>query len=179
MRTRLLLPVFPFLALVCIATFLDVSVAQAPNSGEALGDEVALAKLYPPVYPPIDRAARFTGDVTIQVRVRRDGSISSAEVASGHPLLNGSALESAQKSTFICRSCKEQVTSYSLTYTFSLREDVDCVIKRPRLARCLYLWRCGWWRRRTPPRVTEVTQSPNHIKILADAECITPSDGSH
>src|SRR6266852_3765799 len=108
MRTRFLIPIPPLLALVCLATLFEVAVAQAPDSAEASGNGVVLAKLYSPVYPPIARTARVTGEVTIQVRVRRDGSIFSTEVIKGHPLLKGAALESAQKSTFACRDCKEE-----------------------------------------------------------------------
>jgi TonB family protein len=171
MKTRLLFQVFPLLALVCLALFLEVSSAQAPSGGGASEDGVALEKLYPPLYPAIAKAAQITGDVTIQVRVRRDGSVSSAEVTSGHPLLKGPALDSAQKSTFLCRNCREEVTSYSLTYTFSLREATDCGNKRTRSARCLYLWGCGSWEARTPPP-PEITQSGGHIKILAEAACM-------
>ncbi len=56
------------------------------------------------------------GDVQIQMEIRKNGSVASAEVVSGHPMLRQAALESAQKSKFLCSGCIEEVNSYLLTY---------------------------------------------------------------
>jgi len=49
--------------------------------------DVVLNNVYLPVYPPLARQARIMGDVKILVGVRQDGSVASAEVVSGHPML--------------------------------------------------------------------------------------------
>ena len=168
MRSRIPFPKSQLMVLVCLATLFEVSVAQAPGTGEGSGEGVSLAKLYLPVYPPLARTACVTGDVTIRVRVRLDGSISSAQEISGHPLLERAALESAQRSTFICRNCKEE-TSLELTYTFLLREDIDCTVRRLRSSKCFYLWKCGGWRDNRVARPVNISQSKNRTTILADS----------
>jgi TonB family protein len=125
--------------------------AQGPASETTSQIGVALTKLTPPIYPPLARQARITGDVKIQVLIRKDGSVESAEVISGHPILKLAALESAQKSQFECRGCAEEKNAYSLTYAFELRDYGDC---------------CN-----TKPRESEVTQSPGRISIVAPNLC--------
>lgn len=142
--------------------------------------EVALMNLRPPVYPPLARQARIMGDVKIQVHIRRDGSVDSAEVLSGPAMLRQAALESAQKSTFWCQGCADAMTFFTLTYTFGSRDDldgVDCSITRSRAKKCLYLWACGLWHGRDP-RTPAVGHSSDHVMILADPTCIDTMTGS-
>ncbi|HWY22945.1 MAG TPA: hypothetical protein VNX26_17085, partial [Candidatus Acidoferrum sp.] len=54
------------------------------------------------------------------VMIRKDGSLDSAEIISGHPLLKQAALDSAQRSQFECRACSVEVTTYSLAYAFEI-----------------------------------------------------------
>jgi len=174
MRRHLFFLTLQLVATVCLIGSVERAAAQHSPSG------VVLAELYPPVYPPLARQAHISGDVRILVGIRRDGSVVSAELISGHQMLKSAALESVQKSTFECRGCAEEVTSYSLTYTFSLRDDVDCGGRRlRRSAKCLYLWRCGDWRSLpSPSRRPEVTQSENHITLLVDSACVETSSTS-
>ena len=88
-----------------------------PNDLQAA---VVITKLAEPSYPPLALQARIQGDVQIAVGVRRDGTVESASVASGHPILGRAALQSAQNSEYECWRCSEAVTSYSLVYTFRL-----------------------------------------------------------
>lgn len=152
--------------------------AQAPASDAT--PQAVLTKLSPPVYPPLARQARIMGDVKVQVLIRKDGSVASAEVVSGHPMLKQAALESAQKSEFECKACDDRGTSYSLTFTFGFQDDGGCrgvTEEQPvRSAKCLYLWRCGprplsTWR---PPEYAppEVTQAVGHVTILVSSVCI-------
>jgi len=171
MRPRLLSLTLQLLAIVCFIDLVENVAAQNSTSSEAQETGVMLTKLSPPVYPPLSRHARITGDVKIRVGIRRDGSVASREVISGHPMLNLAAIESAQKSLFECRGCNEEVIFYSLTYTFRLRDDVDCRGRRLHSVKCLYLWGCGRWRHNEPRRL-EVTQSQSHITILADPPCV-------
>ena len=141
--------------------------------------KVVLTELSPPIYRSLARQARITGDVKLQLGIRQDGSIASAELISGHPMLKQAALDSANKSKFECRGCKETVTTYLLTYTFGFRDhdddpDSQCgSSKQLRSAKCLYLWRCGKGQstpeRHSPPKVT---QSAGHVTILSSSACI-------
>jgi TonB family protein len=81
---------------------------------------VFLSKLAPPVYPRLAQMARILGDVDVTVRVRRDGSVESAALVSGHPMLVQAALLSARQSQFEYHECSDEVTSYSLTYKFQI-----------------------------------------------------------
>ena len=52
--------------------------------------------LVAPVYPPLARQARIMGDVKVRIGIHRDGSIASAEIVSGPPMLQPAALASAK-----------------------------------------------------------------------------------
>jgi TonB family protein len=98
--------------------------------------EVEFVQLSPPLYPPLARQAWIKGDVNVQIKIRPDGSVTSAEVMSGHPMLAQAAMESAQRSKFECRGCSG-VTEYSVTYTFAIGEQChnapDCsAVEEPR-----------------------------------------------
>ena len=93
--------------------------AQSTGSND-LHTTVVITKLSPPSYPPLALQARIQGEVKIAVEVRRDGTVESASVASGHVILARAAAQSAQNSEYECRGCSEAVTSYSLVYTFRL-----------------------------------------------------------
>jgi len=91
--------------------------AQGPTAGtpESLA---VLTKLSPPVYPPIAVTAHVKGDLELLVNVRKDGSVESATVVSGPPLLELAALSSAKQSQFECHNCVEDLTPYHLFYAF-------------------------------------------------------------
>src|ERR1700680_161479 len=124
-----------------------LAAIQEPSEASQAG--IVLAKLSPPIYPPLARAARVIGDVQIELSIRRDGSIESTNVVSGHQLLKQAALESAQKSTFDCHNCRADGNTYELTYSFTLRDDKAPCGKveidkewHVRSSKCLYLWKC-------------------------------------
>jgi TonB family protein len=82
------------------------TLAQNPATPAPLPETgVVLVKLSPPIYPPLAHQAWIKGDVKIQVSIRKDGSVESAEVVSGHPMLKLAALQSARKSQYECRDC--------------------------------------------------------------------------
>jgi len=171
--------------------FAAVSGAQTKAAAGVITPEtrVALTNLSSPVYPPLARQARITGDVTVQIHIRKDGKVESAEVVSGPQMLKQAALESAQKSTFECEGwssgvfvvgCRDAVAPFTLIYTFGIRDDLDgldCTITRARSRKCLYLWACGLWRRKDP-RKPAVGHSLDHVMILADPTCIDTATGS-
>jgi TonB family protein len=174
MRLLSLFAIFSQATVVCLFT----TVANAQTQGvanTAPGTGVVLTQLSPPIYPPLARQARIMGDVKIQVGIRQDGSVASAEVISGHPMLKQAALESAQKSAFECRRCGEAVTSFPMTYTFGFYEDGGgCGFKivRVRSSRCLYLWKCGEEWHEPDYRAPAITQSQGHITILVSTACV-------
>jgi len=172
MKGRFLSLVFWFAAIACSFACANPAKAQdAPCNISGTGN-VKLATLSPPRYPQLAQQARIAGDVKIQVRIRRDGSVASADVVSGHPLLKSAALASAQNSTFECRGCADETTACILTYTFGFNGDTNCSLKRSRSAKCLYLWSCGNWRRVYHDMPSpSVTQSEAHITILAGTYC--------
>ncbi len=163
-----------FLMVSAIAEAQDATGSATPATG------VVLTKLSPPVYPPLARQARIMGDVTVQVLIRKDGSVASAEVISGHPMLKQAALDSAQKSQFECRGCNDEVSSYPMTYTFGRLDDGkprEVVTEQPvHSPKCLYLWKCGVGRTSTwqcpENRPSETTESQGHVTILASTVCI-------
>jgi TonB family protein len=124
----------------------DAASAESPQTG------AVMTKLSPPVYPPLARQANIFGEVKLAVVIREDGTVASADVISGHPMLKQSALESAQQSHFECRGCGDSVTTLLLTYAFEMKDDGDC---------CSAL-----------PRTPEVTQSLNRIVIVAAHICL-------
>jgi len=116
-----------FAQLICVlATIIGLSYEVVESSGRGVVGPVAgqngavLNKLREPVYPPLARQTRIIGDVHLMLKVRSDGSVESATVVSGHPLLQQAALDSAQKSQFECRKCDETDSSLELVYTFQL-----------------------------------------------------------
>lgn len=146
----------PSLIAVITATLLAslISVAKDSASTDTPQTGVVLVKLSPPVYPPMAHQARIAGDVKLYVHVRKDGSVESAELYSGHPMLAQAALESARKSQFECRGC-DGVTSYPLTYTFAIGDEChnspDCTVVGQR-----------------PPNIQ---QSPSRVVITVDPLC--------
>jgi hypothetical protein len=142
---------------------LSYAAAQTSAQVEPLPQEqVVLSKLLPPIYPPLARAARVSGDVEVALRIRPDGSVESAEVVSGHPLLKVVALDSAQHSIFECHECREPLTLYSILYSFGYTTTQHCCQPQENTAAT---------EQGAEPR-TEVTQSHNHITILTEPFCI-------
>jgi len=127
------------------------------HSGTSKGEAV-MVSLLSPKYPPLARQANITGDVEIRLEIRKDGSIQSAVVVSGHPMLTQAALESAQQSRFECRTCEEEVTALSLTFSFQ-------IVASPG-------WPC-------PETVgSRVTQSENRVMVTAEPAMVYPVFGN-
>jgi TonB family protein len=159
--------------LLLIAYTGTTAFAQIVDSPEGSKADVEVVTLSTPIYPPLARTARVWGDVEVALKVRKDGTVASAFVSSGHPLLQQAALQSARKSAFECRGCTDETTDYMLTYSFQMLagpgwpcpEDsgiriqragnhvtlvaqpqmvqIDFSITRVRSLECAYLWKCG------------------------------------
>jgi hypothetical protein len=109
-----LLLVLLFLALGACATAQDVPQPAAPAPA------LVIAKLPPPVYPAMARAARVAGDVNLTISLQADGTINSVHAISGPPMLRDHAEELARQTNFECRNCKTEPTSFPPTIRYSM-----------------------------------------------------------
>lgn len=144
----------------CTLIQTSAQVARGSSTGQ---NEVILSKLSPPLYPPMARQARVTGDVHLMLGIGRNGSIESAVVVSGHPMLQKVALESAQQSHFECRGCSEPVTSYAMVYTFQI------------VGKCCMATDAADSIKQEAPSLG-VTQSQNHVTVVAEPACLCGAD---
>jgi TonB family protein len=152
-----------FLALTALLS-VPASFGQSPSDPNGAG-QVTLAKLFPPAYPPLARATRIEGEVELTLNLRKDGTVQNATVIKGHPLLVQAALDSAQKSQFVCDSCSDDLTPYTLFYTFSLWY-LPCS-------------EMGQARQASDPH-QYVSRSGNHVILHDDAPTICdPAPGRH
>jgi hypothetical protein len=151
---------------IFFSTALSNALAQAATGVEKSARGVVLTKLSPPIYPPLARQARTSGDVKLQLSIRPDGSVESASPISGDAVLVPAALESALQSQFECRGCSK-TTAYSMTYTFQVLGELD---------RC-----CCTQGALTPstPGGYGVSQSQDHVTITAAPACICPDACAH
>ncbi len=145
------------------SAFIADSFAQAATSPDTLQSEVVLVNLSSPAYPPLASATRISGDVHLSLGIRRDGSVESAVIVSGHPLLQQAVLESAQQSQFECRGCTKTVTSYSLVYTFQLVDHCPAAKNGPSKD----VLQDG------KPRA-QVIQSQNHVTVVVEPSWCDP-----
>ena len=100
--------------------------ALAQDTRPPVTSEVVITKLSPPIYPPLALQARTTGTVELSVTVRRDGSIESVAVVSGHPLLRDAALDSARHTEWECKGCSEAAITHRFEYKFEHGEPLSC-----------------------------------------------------
>jgi len=72
----------------------DAKSLGAPRGAVSMGArvmELSLAKTVDPVYPPLAKVASIQGNVVFDVLIDKDGSVESAQLSSGHPLLANAA----------------------------------------------------------------------------------------
>jgi protein TonB len=76
-----------------------------------------------PAYPPIAKAARAAGTVTVQILVDESGRVVSASAVSGHPLLQQAAVAAARQARFSPTLLSGQPVKVSgvITYNFVLQ----------------------------------------------------------
>jgi len=76
-----------------------------------------------PAYPPIAKAARASGTVTVQIVVDESGRVISASAVSGHPLLQQAAVAAARQARFEPTLLDGQPVKVSgvITYNFVLQ----------------------------------------------------------
>jgi TonB family protein len=108
---------------VGLFVFLAASSAIAQNFSTP---RVIVSKLSPPTYPRLALQARIAGSVEMNIAVRPDGNVESIALVSGHPMLKSTAIESAQKTQFECKDCREPSMLYHMTYKFELGDALGC-----------------------------------------------------
>lgn len=127
--------------LLSAAAFAQAAPIETPKN------KVSVVSLANPVYPPIARTAHVMGDVEVKLGIRKDGSVESAVAVSGHKMLIENAVNSARQSKFQCNECSDDVTYYTMIYSFGVATALDPD------------WPCP---KDNSPRVT---QSGNHVSI--------------
>lgn len=89
-------------------------------SGSALtGNAVSRVE---PVYPPLAKAARVSGQVVVEVTVDEKGNVISARTLSGHPLLTGAAIQAARQWRFKPTLVSGVPVKVAGTITFAFRQ---------------------------------------------------------
>jgi TonB family protein len=109
-----------------LGLFVFVALASVAIAQSLPKPAVFVSTLSPPIYPRLALQARIATTVVLDVTVRPDGTVDSVILFSGHPMLNDAAKESAKKTTFECRDCREPSTSYRMTYRFELGDPLSC-----------------------------------------------------
>jgi len=76
-----------------------------------------------PAYPVIAKQTRQQGPVSIQILVDEQGKVISAQVVSGHPMLNPAAREAAMRARFTPTVLNGQPVKIQgvITYNFVLQ----------------------------------------------------------
>jgi TonB family protein len=104
----------------------DASQLQSPQNADQVLEAAVITKFSPLIYPPLAHQTGISGEVVIKLDVRPDGSVASATVISGHPILSPVALKSALESQFACPDCGQEVHWYRLVYKFELPPAIGC-----------------------------------------------------
>jgi TonB family protein len=76
-----------------------------------------------PVYPPLAKAAHISGAVVVEVTIDESGSVQSAQVISGHPLLKDAAVQAAQAWKFQPTTLSGTPVKVIGTITFNFQMD--------------------------------------------------------
>jgi TonB family protein len=75
----------------------DKQTGKGPTAVKAKQAEQNLTEKVAPVYPPLAKQIRIQGSVKLQVVISKTGSVDSANVVSGHPLLVQAALNAVKQ----------------------------------------------------------------------------------
>ena len=75
-----------------------VTFRTGSAGGEVLNGKATSLPI--PAYPPIAKAARASGNVTVEVTVDEDGNVVAAKAVSGHPLLQAASVAAARNAKF-------------------------------------------------------------------------------
>jgi TonB family protein len=71
-----------------------------------------------PIYPPIARDARVTGEVFVDVEIDREGKVTSAKAVNAHKLLEQAVVEAARRWRFLPELKYRSARMARLTFSF-------------------------------------------------------------
>lgn len=97
MRKRVVALTALLFQLLSFAAFASAQAESAQTNAASTPANVQLLQRVPPTYPPLARQARIQGGVVLDVVIGTDGSVNSATVVSGHPLLVQSAVDAVKQ----------------------------------------------------------------------------------
>jgi TonB family protein len=90
--------------------FLGCALLTGP--GKSVIPKAAVA----PKYPPLAALARVSGNVVIRVEIDASGSVTKAELVSGHPLLAKGALDAARRWRFESEPIQARTTEVKFKF---------------------------------------------------------------
>lgn len=96
MRKRVVALTALLFQLLSFAAFASAQAESTQTTAASTPDKLQLLQRVPPTYPPLARQARIQGGVVLDVVIGTDGSVNSATVVSGHPLLIQSAIDAVK-----------------------------------------------------------------------------------
>lgn len=111
MRACVMAIVIALVMALAPATF----VAKVPRE-----DQPSVVQAVAPAYPPIAATAGAAGTVVIEVRLKADGSVSSARVVNGIGVLAAAATNSARRWTFVGTDEQNNPRVVRLTFVFRI-----------------------------------------------------------
>lgn len=101
------------------AAYISLASAHAGQAGASAAAPPAVTSAASPWYPPVAKAARASGDVVVDVEIDASGNVSSAQAATGHPLLRKPSEEAASRWRFAADS---KAGGRKAQLTFSYRQ---------------------------------------------------------
>lgn len=100
--------------------------AQDAPSEKTPQMEHRITKLPLPSYPAMARAAHVWGSVELNLSIRQDGTVDSAEAISGPGMLRAAAVESAKHTQFECVGCAGTSGPFRVVFNYELTATNDC-----------------------------------------------------
>lgn len=97
MRKRVVALTALLFQLLSFAAFASAQAESAQTNAASAPASIQLLQRVPPTYPPLARSTRIQGSVVLDVVIGTDGSVNSATVVSGHPLLVQSAVDAVKQ----------------------------------------------------------------------------------
>lgn len=104
------------------AVVVSQDASKTINGGWLSGKAI---KKMQPTYPPIAKAARAEGPVTVQIVVGESGAVESAKATAGHPLLQQAAVDAAKEWQFSPTKLSGNAVKVSgtISFVFALPKD--------------------------------------------------------
>jgi TonB family protein len=102
--------------IVVVALMLSTNIAASHPSEP----RPSLVQAVAPAYPPIAATANAAGTVTIEVKIKSDGMVSSARAVNGVGVLAVAATNSARRWIFAATQAKAGVRTVRLTFVFRI-----------------------------------------------------------